>query len=73
MIKWYVRDKRINERGNAVFDLYRETVSGFKHHQATIEINSLAGNGIKVLLGALTPQGKERVWNAIRLYEGVGQ
>jgi len=66
---WFVRDKRINEAKNAVFDLYRNLNNGFEYHQATIEVNSAAPSGIKVLLGALTPQGKERAWDAIRNYE----
>lgn len=66
---FYVRDKRINDRGNAVFDLYRPLGNGFDHHQATIEVRGDAYGGIKVLLGALTPQGKEKAWGAIRNYE----
>lgn len=65
---WYVRDKRINSFKRAVFDLYR-IGNGFEHHQATIEVNSEAPNGLKVLLGALTAEGKERAWEAIRSYE----
>ena len=66
---FHVRDKRINAAGNAVFDLYRRTERGFDNHMATIEVRSDAGNGIKVLLGALTPAGKDRAWEAIRTYE----
>jgi hypothetical protein len=66
---FHVRDKRINAAGNAVFDLYRRTQRGFDNHMATIEIRGDAHSGIKVLLGALTPEGKERAWEAIRAYE----
>jgi hypothetical protein len=67
--KWFVKNKRINDYGRAVFDLYRELGNGFDYHQATIEANGEASGGLKVLLGALTPQGKERAWDAIRAYE----
>ncbi len=66
---WSVRDKRINGNGQAVFDLYRTLGNGFDLHQATIEVNGDAPGGIRVLLGALTPQGKERAWEVIRAYE----
>jgi hypothetical protein len=68
-IKWFVRDKRLNEAKRAVFELYRNLDNGFEYHQATIEINGEASGGIKVLLGSLTPAGKERAWDAIRAYE----
>ena len=68
---FHVTDKRINAAGNAVFDLWRRTDRGFDNHMATIEVRGDAGSGIKVLLGALTPQGKERAWEAIRKYEAV--
>ena len=66
--QWAVSNKRINARGNAVFDLHRDG----RFFTATIEIRSDAPQGIKVLLGALQPAGKERAWDAIRAYEGVG-
>jgi hypothetical protein len=66
---FFVRDKRINQAGNAVFELYRPLGNGFDHHQATIEVNSKAPGLIRVLVGALTPSGKERAWDAIRAYE----
>jgi hypothetical protein len=69
MTKWFVRDKRLNEAKRAVFELYRILDNGFEYHQATIEVNSEASGGIKVLLGALQPAGKERAWEAIRAYE----
>jgi hypothetical protein len=68
-MKWFVRDKRLNEAKRAVFELYRNLDNGFEYHQATIEVNSEASGGIKVLLGSLTPTGKERAWDAIRNYE----
>ena len=68
----HVTDKRINAAGNAVFDLWRRTPRGFDNHLATIEVNSGAHGGIKVLLGALTPTGKIKAWEAIRTYEIPG-
>lgn len=68
---WFVRNKRINNSGRPVFDLWRAQSNGFDHHQATIEVNGEASGGIKVLVGSLTPQGKERAWEAIRSYEQI--
>jgi len=65
----YAKDKRINGYGNAVFDIYRPLGNGFDHFMATVEVRADAHNGLKVLLGALTPTGKERVWKAIHAYE----
>jgi hypothetical protein len=70
-MKWHVKDKRINAFDRAVFDLYRAMANGFDHHQATIELNGEAPGGIKVLYGALTPEGKKRAWEAVRSYEGL--
>ena len=69
MAMFHVTDKRINAAGNTVFDLWRRTDCGFDFHMATIEVRGDAGGRIKVLLGALTPEGKERAWEAIRTYE----
>lgn len=60
-----VRDKRINAYGNAVFDVYHSD----RFFVATVEVRSDAPGGMKVLLGAMQPLGKERAWDAIRAYE----
>lgn len=63
---WTVRDKRINGFGRAVFDVYRAG-----HFVATVEVSGEWSGGLKVLLGAMQPAGKERAWEAIRAFEGV--
>lgn len=60
------QDKRINAAGNAVFDIHRENGRFFV---ATVEVRSDAPGGMKVLLGAMQPIGKERAWDAIRRYD----
>ena len=58
------QSKRINDAGNAVFDVVRNG-----RFLATVEIRSDASGGMKVLLGALQPIGKQKAWDAIRAYE----
>lgn len=60
------RNKRINGRENAVFDIYRDD-----HFVATVEVRGDAPGGMRVLLGAMQPLGKERAWDAICRYENV--
>jgi hypothetical protein len=60
------RNKRINAENNAVFDIYRDG-----RFLATVECRGDWTGGLKVLLGALQPLGKERAWDAIRKYENI--
>jgi hypothetical protein len=64
------RGKRINGFGNAVYDMYRTDDRGFDHFIATVECREGHPGGLKVLLGAMQPIGKERAWEAIRRGEG---
>ena len=65
--------KRINAAGNAVFEITRAGSGMYQYHVATVEVNSNAPSGLKVLLGALQPRGKELAWDAIRAYEMPGK
>lgn len=70
---YYVTKKRINAADNVVFDLYRKppVENGYPIFVATIEVRSDVAGGIKVLLGALQPRGKELAFDAIRRHEGI--
>jgi hypothetical protein len=73
MTTMQARDKRINGFDNAVFDIWRTDDRGFDHFIATVELRDTAPCGMKVLLGAMQPIGKERAWDAIRLYEASSE
>ena len=60
------RNKRINGFGNAVYDIYLDD-----RFSATVELRSDAHLGMKVLLGAMQPIGKERTWEVIRALDSA--
>jgi hypothetical protein len=66
---WHANNKRINDSGNAVFDILRHNPRVGDTLIATVEVRSDATNALEVLLGALQPKGKERAWDAILAYE----
>jgi hypothetical protein len=69
MNMWHANNKRINDSGNAVFDILRHDPRVGDTLIATVEVRSDAPGCLKVLLGAMQRKGKRRAWDAIRAYQ----
>lgn len=65
------RDRRINKDDRAVYDIYRDN-----KFMATVEVHQepVGGKvGLKVLLGAMQPHGKELALEAIISYNAASK